>query len=116
MDENFSQNERKKIQNKIDKVNANYVCSNFEKEKYQNYLFKTFNLRNYRKNSNKINFLIYLIFFCLAYPILSDYKISLTTTLLNDTNYYKILNTRYIGKPNKIYFDKQPTNDHSGKR
>ena len=82
------------------------------------YLAKFFQLGNYVKN-NKGNFCnsqfekikaVYhffqsLIIISLICPMLCSYNISLTTIEINESVYYPILNTRYIGKPIEIYIN-----------
>ena len=47
----------------------------------------------------------------MIYPIVSLYNISLVTIEIKNYDYYPILNTRYIGKPMKIYFNDCLTNE-----
>ena len=77
--------------------------------------YKTFIVNN---QSNKdiflksiIKFIKYLIIINLIYPIVSLYNISLVIIEIKNYDYYPILNTRYIGKPMKIYFNDCLTNE-----
>ena len=67
---------------------------------------KTINPKKYMPNIKAIRHLFkYLIILNFICPILSLYNISLKTIVLNESVSYRILNTRFIGKPIEIYFD-----------
>ena len=76
-------------------LNQKYIKGNIHK-KFDEYSNK------FISGKSIIYSFIYLIILSIIHPILSDYNITITTIELNESIYYPILNTYYIGKPIEI--------------